>query len=555
MAMKLSMPIGVDDFKKVRENYYFVDKSRFLSAFFPGHAEVTLFTRPRRFGKTLTLSMLRYFFDLEGADEHRQLFDGLAVSHDAAMMAEMGQRPVLFFTLRGWKARDWEEMKGTIAIGLQKVAKQYKFLLESDRVDSHDRSILKSIYEGHASPLQLRTAPELLLGMLEAHYDKKAVLLLDEYDTPIQTAWEYGYYNEAIDFFRVFLTTALKTNLSLDFAVMTGVLRISKESIFSDLNNLFVDSILRPKYPTVFGFTSEEVEKMANDLGHVDKLPEIKAWYDGYRIDGHEIYNPWSVLNYFDAGCQPQTYWGNTSGNAILAELMKSADQEHFESLDTLLRGGTVTSYLRDGVSYSDIGDDPEALCTMLCTTGYLTTERTETFAGETEYSLRLPNLEMRRLFGIEIVKRYQHGFGKSALVRLLRAFLNGDAAKVEEGLGRYLVKLASYYDTAKDKESFYHGFVLGMTAILVEDFIVRSNRESGYGRYDLVAVPKRKDKAGFLLEFKTAETEDALDAKAEEALVQIETRDYLAGLDVEGRTMHRYGIAFCGKKVRVKMN
>ena len=555
MAMKLSMPIGVDDFKKVRENYYFVDKSRFLSAFFPGHAEVTLFTRPRRFGKTLTLSMLRYFFDLEGADEHRQLFDGLAVSHDAAMMAEMGQRPVLFFTLRGWKARDWEEMKGTIAIGLQKVAKQYKFLLESDRVDSHDRSILKSIYEGHASPLQLRTAPELLLGMLEAHYDKKAVLLLDEYDTPIQTAWEYGYYNEAIDFFRVFLTTALKTNLSLDFAVMTGVLRISKESIFSDLNNLFVDSILRPKYPTVFGFTSEEVEKMANDLGHVDKLPEIKAWYDGYRIDGHEIYNPWSVLNYFDAGCQPQTYWGNTSGNAILAELMKSADQEHFESLDTLLRGGTVTSYLRDGVIYSDIGDDPDALCTMLCTTGYLTTERTETFAGETEYSLRLPNLEMRRLFGIEIVKRYQHGFGKSALVRLLRAFLNGDAAKVEEGLGRYLVKLASYYDTAKDKESFYHGFVLGMTAILVEDFIVRSNRESGYGRYDLVAVPKRKDKAGFLLEFKTAETEDALDAKAEEALVQIETRDYLAGRDVEGRTMHRYGIAFCGKKVRVKMN
>ena len=555
MAMKLSMPIGVDDFKKVRENYYFVDKSRFLSAFFPGHAEVTLFTRPRRFGKTLTLSMLRYFFDLEGADEHRQLFDGLAVSHDAAMMAEMGQRPVLFFTLRGWKARDWEEMKGTIAIGLQKVAKQYKFLLESDRVDSHDRSILKSIYEGHASLLQLRTAPELLLGMLEAHYDKKAVLLLDEYDTPIQTAWEYGYYNEAIDFFRVFLTTALKTNLSLDFAVMTGVLRISKESIFSDLNNLFVDSILRPKYPTVFGFTSEEVEKMANDLGHVDKLPEIKAWYDGYRIDGHEIYNPWSVLNYFDAGCQPQTYWVNTSGNAILAELMKSADQEHFESLDTLLRGGTVTSYLRDGVIYSDIGDDPDALCTMLCTTGYLTTERTETFAGETEYSLRLPNLEMRRLFGIEIVKRYQHGFGKSALVRLLRAFLNGDAAKVEEGLGRYLVKLASYYDTAKDKESFYHGFVLGMTAILVEDFIVRSNRESGYGRYDLVAVPKRKDKAGFLLEFKTAETEDALDAKAEEALVQIETRDYLAGLDVEGRTMHRYGIAFCGKKVRVKMN
>ena len=553
--MRLSMPIGVDDFQEVREGYYFVDKSGFLSDFFPGHAKVTLFTRPRRFGKTLMLSMLRYFFDLEGADEHRQLFDGLAVSRDTAMMAEMGQRPVLFFTLRGWKARDWEEMKGTIAIGLQKIAKQYKFLLESERVDPYDRSILRAIYEGRASLLQLRTTPELLLGMLEAHYGKKAVLLLDEYDTPVQTAWEYGYYDEAIDFFRVFLTTALKTNLSLDFAVLTGVLRISKESIFSDLNNLFVDSILRPEYPTVFGFTSEEVEKMANDLGHVDKLSEIKAWYDGYRIGGYELYNPWSVLNYFDAGCQPQTYWVNTSGNAILAELMKSADQEHFECLDTLLHGGTVTSYLRDGVIYGDIGDDPDALYTMLCTTGYLTTERTATFAGETEYSLRLPNLEMRRLFGIEIVKRYQHGFGKSALVRLMRAFLQGDAIRVEEGLGRYLVKLASYYDTTKDKESFYRGFVLGMTAILVEDFIVRSNRESGYGRYDLVAVPKRKGEAGFLLEFKTAETEEALKAKAEEALAQIDERDYLAGLDVEDLTMHRYGIAFCGKKVRVKMN
>lgn len=237
--MRLSMPIGVDDFQEVREGYYFVDKSGFLSDFFPGHAKVTLFTRPRRFGKTLMLSMLRYFFDLEGADEHRQLFDGLAVSRDTAMMAEMGQRPVLFFTLRGWKARDWEEMKGTIAIGLQKIAKQYKFLLESERVDPYDRSILRAIYEGRASLLQLRTTPELLLGMLEAHYGKKAVLLLDEYDTPVQTAWEYGYYDEAIDFFRVFLTTALKTNLSLDFAVLTGVLRISKESIFSDLNNLF----------------------------------------------------------------------------------------------------------------------------------------------------------------------------------------------------------------------------------------------------------------------------------------------------------------------------
>lgn len=397
--MKLAMPIGVDDFQEVREGYYFVDKSGFLSDFFLGHAKVTLFTRPRRFGKTLTLSMLRYFFDLEGVEKHRALFDGLTVSRDAAMMAEMGRHPVLFFTLRGWKARDWEEMKGTIAVGLQKVAKQYKFLLESDRVDPHDRSILQSIYEGRASLLQLRTAPELLLGMLEAHYGRKAVLLLDEYDTPVQTAWEYGYYNEAIDFFRVFLTTALKTNLSLDFAVLTGVLRISKESIFSDLNNLKVDSILQPKHPTAFGFTAEEVAKIAHDFGREDKLPEIKAWYDGYRIDGYELYNPWSVLNYFDAGCEPQAYWVNTSGNAILAELMKSADQEHFECLDSLLKDKTVTAFLRDNITYDDICEDPDVFCTMLYTSGCLSLESKRMFTGEPEYVLRLPNLELRQWF------------------------------------------------------------------------------------------------------------------------------------------------------------
>lgn len=553
--MKLAMPIGVDDFKEVREEYYFVDKSGFLSEFFPSHPKVTIFTRPRRFGKTLLLSMLRYFFDIEGAEEHRRLFDGLAVSQDDVMMEEMGKRPVLFFTMRGWKASSWSEMKEIIADGLQTLALGYGNLLDSPRVMEEDKAVLRAFRQAKATVTEMRTAPLRFLRMLEAHYGKKPVFLLDEYDTPIQSAWEHQYYDQAIDFFRVFLTTSLKSNDFLDFAVLTGVLRISKESIFSDLNNLKVDSILHAKHPKAFGFTMEEVAKIADDAGAEDKMGEIREWYDGYRIGGYDIYNPWSVLNYFDDGCHPRAYWVNTSGNAILAELMKNADQEHFETLLDLMEGGTVTSFLREGVIYADIGEDQDALYTMLCTTGYLTTESTETFAGETEYALRLPNLEMRRLFGIEIVKRYQHGFGKSALVRLLRAFLHGDAARAEEGLRRYLVKLASYYDTAKDKESFYHGFVLGMTAILIEDYIVRSNRESGLGRYDLVAVPRKKGEEGFLLEFKMAETEDAMEAKAEEALTQMEAQEYLAGLDVEDRIMHRYGIAFCGKNVKVRMN
>lgn len=301
--MKTVMPIGIDDFKKARESYYLVDKTQFISEFFRSRAEVTLITRPRRFGKTLAMSMLRYFFDIEGAEEHRRLFDGLAVSQDAAMMAEMGTRPVLFLTLRGWKALNWPSMQAMIVNGLQQVAREQAVLRESDRVDAEDRDMLRAMYRREAPFESLKTALAMLLRMLEAHYGKKPILLLDEYDVPIQSAWEHDFYGEAIDFFRTFLTMALKTNPSLDFAVLTGVLRISKESIFSDLNNLSVDSVLQMKYPTAFGFTPEEVQKLANDLGHADKMPELRTWYDGYRFDGHEIYNPWSVLNYFAYDC------------------------------------------------------------------------------------------------------------------------------------------------------------------------------------------------------------------------------------------------------------
>ena len=550
--MYTKMPIGMDDFAEVRKNYYFVDKTSFLCEFLKKHAKVTLFTRPRRFGKTLTLSMMRYFLDIEGAEEHRPLFDGLSIAGDPDAMAEQGTRPVLFLTLKGWKGLTWDILQVRVRQQIGDLFSAHDVLLADD-LKAYDRRKFQEILDRTGDFAALSDALAFLLRLMEAHYGKKPVLLLDEYDVPIQSAWEHGYYDEAIDFFREFYSAALKTNLSLDFAVMTGVLRIAKENIFSALNNLKVDSVLQMQYPEAFGFTSAEVERMAGELGHPDKLQELRYWYDGYRFDGHEIYNPWSVVNYFDRACTPAAYWVNTSGNAILAELMKSADRAHFETLDTLLRGGTVSAFLEEGVIYSDIGEDQDALYTMLCTTGYLTIDHTDSVAGETEYVLRLPNREMRTLFRQEIVKRYQKGFGKSALVALMRALLRGDAERVQYGFESYLEKLASFYDTAKGNEAFYHGFVLGMTAILVPAYDVRSNRESGRGRYDLAAIPLEKGRSGFLLEFKTAASAEELEAKAQEALAQIEEKDYLANFRTRGvENVHRYGIAFCGKKVQV---
>lgn len=554
--MHQNMPIGMDDFADVRGGYYYVDKTDFLVDFLQSHAQVTLFTRPRRFGKTLTMSMLRYFLDIDGAEEHRKLFSGLKVERDAETMSWQGTRPVIFLTFKGWHATSWETLQKVILDMLGKIFDDRSFLLESPKATEREKRIFYSIQMGQADLVTCRQALALLLQLMEKYYGRKPVLLLDEYDVPIQSGWEHDYYNEVIDFFREFLSAALKTNPSLDFAVLTGVLRIAKENIFSALNNLLVDSMLQMRYPEAFGFTTAEVEQLTRDLGCADKMEEIRYWYDGYRFAGQEIYNPWSVVNYFAHHCQAETYWVNTSGNSILGELMRSADREHFEALETLLQGGTVSAFLQEGVIYSDIGEDQDALYTLLCTTGYLTVERIDRSLGDPEYTLRLPNREMLSLFGNEVVRRYQSGFGKSSLVALMRALLQGDVRRVQYGLASYLEKLASVYDTAKGKESFYHGFVLGMTAILVPRYTVHSNRESGYGRYDLAAMPQDKCQTGFVLEFKVAGGEDELPDKAQEALQQIKDRDYDAEFHEHGvQEILHYGIAFCGKKVHVKLN
>ncbi len=548
--MRYRLPVGEDDFAKVRREYYFVDKSPFIREFIDRHGAVTLFTRPRRFGKTLTLSMLRYFFDIERAEENRQLFSGLAIADDDEAMQEQGTRPVVFLSLKEWKRLDWSGMQEEIRMHLANLFAEYRFLhMQNPR----DQQIFTAVLQETANLSTLRNALAFLMHLLEEHYGKKPILLLDEYDTPIQAAWSRGYYQEAIDFFRGFLSSALKTNPSLDFAVLTGVLRISKESIFSDLNNLQVDSVLHTTFPVAFGFTEAEIRQLGTNLGCTASVPEIKDWYDGYRMQGHEIYNPWSVLQYFANDCEPRPYWVNTSGNAILAELMRSIDDEHAATLESLLQGGSVQAFLREGVIYSDIGDDEDALYTLLVTTGYLTVAGEKRIGYETQYDLCLPNKEMQSLFADEILRRFRHYQKKSALVRLMQALLAGDAEKAQTGLSKFLVSMVSAFDTGA-KESFYHGFVLGMTAVLVPDYEVQSNREAGKGRFDVAVFPKDARKPGLLFEFKTAESEAELEGKADEALQQMADRDYLTPFRARDiQEVHQYGVAFCGKQVLLK--
>lgn len=552
--MKKRIPIGIDDFKEARQNCYFVDKSGFIGEFLRQRASVTLITRPRRFGKTMTLSMLRYFLDIEHAEENRALFDGLAVSKNVEVMEEQGKRPVVALTLKGWKFPSLEAMRSGVPRKLAELFRAYSYLLKGD-LAGWDKEDFEALVRTKADMALCQDSLAFLMRLMESYYGAKPVLLLDEYDVPIQSAWEHGYYNEAIGFYREFLSAALKSNPSLDFAVLTGVLRISKESIFSDLNNLQVDSILDSRFPTAIGFTESEVQKMAADLGHEDKMVEIKAWYDGYDFQGNEIYNPWSVLNYFSNHCKPHAYWVNSSGNSILQEMLVHAKRPVFDGLSGLLQGKPVQAVVREGFIYRDIYRNKNALYTMLLTTGYLTTKGLEDKGYGTQAELVIPNREILSLFRTEVLERYENDELDISIPNLMQAFLAGDSDTVQEGLSEYLELLTSNFDAAKGKEAFYHGFVLGMTAVLTEDYVIRSNRESGYGRYDVAVMPKSKKNPGMLFEFKTAEDEASMESRAEEALAQIQQNDYAAELRREDVDIIRYyGIAFCGKKVFVAM-
>ena len=553
--MNIRLPIGIEDFAELREKkYYFVDKSLFIKDLLDKSPKVLLLTRPRRFGKTLLMSMVKYFFSLETKDSG-QLFKGLAIEKAGSnYMKEQGQRPVVMLSLKDCKATSWENMQDRLKSRIASLYSQYSNLLEENCLNESDRRYFNAILNEEAKPVALENSLQRLLAMLKQYYHKPIVLLLDEYDVPIQQAWEQGYYTEAIAFMRNFLSLALKTNPDLDFALLTGVLRIAKESIFSGLNNLVISSVIEESYPTALGFTTEEVHCLANVMGHEDKFLEIKQWYDGYRFAGGDIYNPWSVLNYFDNNCRPQPYWANTSSNAILKQLLKNTSQEQQNNLLRLLRGDNIAAIIDEGIVYEDIDTQVDALYTVMLMTGYLTAESISWGPAGQECNLTIPNEEIRGIYSREVLRKISGGESTSVLTRLMRNLLSGEAGQFQEDLQNILLQMTSVYDTA-NQESFYHGFLLGMTALLMPQYEVQSNRESGYGRFDLAIFPKEKDSFGAILEFKTAATEAELEKRATDALQQIEGKEYIQAFlsrDITAEHILKYGIAFCGKHVKI---
>lgn len=551
-GMKWQMPIGVDNFFDIRsKHYYFVDKTDFIRQLIDGHSAVTLITRPRRFGKTLTLSMLEYFFSIEKEAHSRHLFDGLAIERaGAAYMAHRGQYPVLFLSLKDLKDLTWPQMLQSLSSWISYWFIDHEYLAESPAVNPDLRRRFLALKQQGAGQNEMQLALALLVKMMHQHFGKPVILLLDEYDAPIQQAWEHGFYTECIAFMKQFLGSVLKGNRDLDFAVLTGVLRVAKESIFSDLNNLDVCSVMDAAYRDVIGFTPQEVAQMAEDLSMTAALPALKAWYDGYLFGGAEIYNPWSIVNFFRHG-DVGDYWVNTSGNGIIREMLRHVTAETEMDLLSLLQGRHVTALIREGVIYEDIGRDTDALYTMLLTTGYLTAVSRKRGIGGIRCELVIPNREVQDVYRFEILDKMRDRFSVSRLETMFDDLLSGNGKAFSELLGSYLRDLVSVYDTA-NKESFYHGFVLGMTALFLgKDYRVESNRESGYGRFDLAIIPKDVSKAGVIMEFKVAASEADMAAKAKEALQQIEEREYVTEFRQRGiQRVWKYCIAFCGKKI-----
>lgn len=576
------MPVGIDDFKTLRDgDYYFVDKTGVIGELIDGHGQVTLITRPRRFGKTLIMSMLERFFSLSYTDSF-PLFDHLAITTAGeSYMRHQGHYPVIFLTLKDAKLLRYNEVSDILYRKISDLYGRYVYLLESPALNDQDKSYFRQVYhyngqvEGAAAMMALSIAK--LSEFLYKHHQVKTILLIDEYDAPVEQAWECGFYEEMIAFMRTFLGAALKTNPSLQFAVLTGVLRIAKESIFyegsqseplhirgskslryqepliSALNNLEVSCVSGGSYADVFGFTSDEVRRMADDLGVPEKMGEIREWYDGYSFSGHEIYNPWSVINYFKRGCEAAPYWVNTSGNSILKVMLAHIDEQRRSELYNLVNGNPVMAAIKEGVIYPDIYKDRDALYSMLLTTGYLKCVETQRRYGQEWGKLTIPNNEVRSVFNHEILQNMAGGIGESTLYIMIEAMLDGRTEVFESNLRTLLRETVSIHDAAHP-ESFYHGMMLGFSVLLSGRYTVKSNRESGYGRFDLALIPQEPGHPGVIMEFKTAKNAYDLKAKAMQGLKQIEDKAYIT--ELQGKnilSVCKYGVAFCGKRVHIE--
>ena len=538
------LPIGLSDFKElIEENYYYFDKTNLIDEVIKDGSKVKLFARPRRFGKTLNMSMLKYFFDIKEAEENRKLFKDLYIEK-TENFKEQGQYPVIFLSLKDLKARTWEEMERGIKNLLQEVFSEHKYLIKE--LDEFDLSILKKIINKEVELEGLKSSLKFLTKILYEKYNKKVVVLIDEYDAPLVSAYHNKYYEKAKNFFKTFYSSVLKDNPYLQMGVMTGIIRVIKAGIFSDLNNLNTYTILSDFYPNCYGLTEEEVKKSLIDYNLEYEMGDVKDWYDGYRFGKTEVYNPWSILNFLHAK-ELRAYWVDTSGNDLINDVLKIVRKDIIRDLKKLFDGEGLKQNLSGTSDLSRLLSEEEIWELMLFS-GYLTVEEK---IDEDYYILRLPNKEVRRLFKRTFIERY---FGRgNKLIDLMEALTENRIEDYEETLQDILLKSVSYNDTKKGNEAFYHGFILGMSLYLEGEYIVKSNIESGLGRYDVSIEPKNKNKKGYILEFKATDNVDKLEEISKEALKQIEEGKYSSTLrQTNTKEILYLGIAFCGKQIKV---
>ncbi len=561
MANTLNLPVGIENFEEIRQlGFYYIDKTRLIEQLLQGWGKVTLFTRPRRFGKTLNMSMLKSFFEI-GTD--KSLFDGLYISGNKELCDEyMGRYPVIFLSLKGVDGLDFTTARRMLCSILKNELDRHYYLKTSDALTDEDRTLFTKMLQGSYDNIE--DSIRMLSQLLYKHYAQKAVILIDEYDVPLDKAFQNGYYKEMVSLIRGLFGQALKTNEFLQFAVLTGCLRISKESIFTGLNNFKVMSITDSRFDEQFGFTDGDVRKLLSDYGLDSHFDEIKEWYDGYHFGRADVYCPWDVINHVDhlrddSDAKPQTYWINSSGNSLVRRLINRADSSTKDEIERLIAGEAIEKVIRLDLTYDEIENSIDNIWSVLFTTGYLTKigevklPDSESYA----YKLVIPNKEVREVFVLQIQEWFKAVVAnENDTMKLLSgAILDKDEQQIARQLNIVMGRMISILDTkAPDdmKENFYHGLLLGLLRGSNPDWLIKSNRESGDGFSDILIKPEDPD-AGIIIEVKYAKEIKGLDAACDAAMAQIKDKRYDEALRDEDRCdILAYGIAFCRKRCRV---
>jgi len=558
MSERKKIPIGIEDFKEIIDREcYFVDKSLMIQDLLDSGAKVTLFTRPRRFGKTLNMSMLRYFFE-KSEQDNSYLFNDLAISQAGEKyLSHMGQYPVISISLKGMKQADYDMAFLQFKNIILREFERHSILLKSDKLTSAQIGMFTAIYDNKADDSAYFSALKLLSDCLASAYGKNVIILIDEYDVPLEAAYFNGFYESMVNLIRSVFESALKTNSSLEFAVLTGCLRISKESIFTGLNNLRIYPVIDNAFSQYYGFTEDEVKELTAYYGISDEYDEIKRWYDGYMFGENEIYNPWSVLNYISYAMEnkvhpPKPFWSNTSSNSVIRKLITEADDSVREKVEELMSGESICVPIYEDSVYADIDEDKKQIWSFLLFTGYLKSVNLRNINDILHADLVIPNVEIRTIYQRSILQWFDEKLEADPRTELFEALLNGNVTRIEDIICDWLDETISYHD---EKEQYYHGFMTGLLSGF-KGYTLKSNRESGDGRPDLLLMEKRKRELAIIIEIKDTKNFSELESLCDEALAQIEENRYEAELKQESyKNIIKYGIAFCGKSCMVKMN